>query len=71
VCTCKHNVYILLHNKYDMARKVTAVAGGKVKIEDNVEEIFEKVITPYGNGAKIDSQKKFIGKRAIVLILKD
>lgn len=54
-----------------MARKVTAVAGGKVKIEDNVEEIFEKVITPYGNGAKIDSQKKFIGKRAIVLILKD
>ena len=54
-----------------MARKITAIAGGKVKIEDNVEEIFEKIITPYGNGAKIDSQKKFIGKRAIVLILKD
>ena len=35
------------------------------------EEIFEKTITPYGNGAKIDSQKKFIGKKAIVLILKD
>lgn len=54
-----------------MARVVTAIKGGKVKIEDNVEEIFEKKITPYGNGAKIDSQKKFIGKNAIVIILKD
>lgn len=54
-----------------MARKVTAVAGGKIKLEDEVQEIFEKTITPYGNGAKIDSQKKFIGKKAIVLILKD
>jgi len=54
-----------------MARKITAISGGKIKIEDNVEEMFEKIITPYGNGAKIDSQKKFIGKRVIVIILKD
>jgi len=54
-----------------MPRKVTAVKGGKIRIEDNVEEIFEKKVTPYGNGAKIDSQKKFIGKKAIVVILKD
>ena len=54
-----------------MVRKITAIAGGKIEIEDNVEEMFEKTITPYGNGAKIDSQKKFIGKRAIVVILKD
>ena len=54
-----------------MARKVTAVAGGKINFEDEVEEIFEKTITPYGNGAKIDSLKKLIGRRAIVLILKD
>ncbi len=54
-----------------MARKVTAVAGGKIKFEDEVEEIFEKTITRYGNGAKIDSQKKYIGKKAIVLILRD
>lgn len=54
-----------------MPRKVTAIKGGKIKIEDNVEEIFEKKVTPYGNGAKIDSQKKFIGKKAIVVILKN
>ncbi len=54
-----------------MPRKVTAIAGGKITFEDEVEEIFEKKITPYGNGAKIDSQKKFIGKKAIILILKE
>jgi putative transposon-encoded protein len=53
-----------------MPRKVIAVKGGKIKIEDSVEEIFERTVTPYGNGAKIDSQKKFIGKKAIVVILK-
>ena len=54
-----------------MPRKVSTIKGGKVKIEDDVEEIFERTITPYGNGAKIDSQKKFIGRKAIVIILKE
>ena len=53
-----------------MPRKVSAIAGGRIKIEDDVEEIFEKKITPYGNGAKIDSQKKYIGRKALVIILK-
>ena len=54
-----------------MPRKVNAIAGGKLKIEENVEEIFEKKVTPYGNGAKIDAQKKYIGRRVYVIILKD
>lgn len=53
-----------------MSRKVTAVKGGKIKIEDKVEEIFERKITPYGNGAKIDAQKKYIGRKAFVIVLK-
>lgn len=54
-----------------MPRKVTAVAGGKIHLTDNIIEIYEKKVTPYGNGAKIDSQKKYIGKRAYVIIAKD
>jgi len=54
-----------------MSRKVDAVSGGKVKITDEVEEIYERKITPYGNGAKIDSLKKYIGRRAFVIVLKD
>ena len=53
-----------------MPRKVTAIKGGKINIEDNVEEIFERKVTPYGNGAKIDSQKKYIGHKAFVIVLK-
>lgn len=54
-----------------MPREIKAVAGGKVILKDNVDEIYEKKVTPYGNGAKIDAPKKYIGKRAYVLILKD
>jgi len=54
-----------------MAREVKAVKGGKITIRDNVEEIYEKKVTPYGNGAKIDAQKKYIGKRAYIIVLKD
>jgi len=52
------------------ARKVTAISSGKLRIEEDVEEIFEKRVTPYGNGAKIDAQKKYIGRRVYIIVLK-
>ena len=55
---------------YTMPRKVTAIKGGKVNIEDDVEEIFERKVTPYGNGAKIDAQKKYIGQKVFIIVLK-
>jgi len=54
-----------------MARMIEAVSKGKIKLTDEVEEIYEKKVSSYGNGAKIDSQKKYIGKRAYVIILND
>ena len=53
-----------------MPRIVKAVSGGKIHLTDNVLEIYEKRVTPYGNGAKIDTQKKHIGKRTYIIILK-
>ncbi|MBW2974521.1 DUF2080 family transposase-associated protein [Candidatus Woesearchaeota archaeon] len=32
--------------------------------------MFEKRVTPYGNGAKIDAQKKYIGRRVYIIVLK-
>ncbi|RZB30856.1 MAG: hypothetical protein AEth_00810 [Candidatus Argoarchaeum ethanivorans] len=52
-------------------REIKAVAGGKVTIKDTVEEIYEKRITPYGNGAKIDAPKRYMRKRVFVIVLKD
>lgn len=54
-----------------MAREIRAKERESVVLKDEVEEIYERRVTPYGNGAKVDSQKRHIGKRAYVLILKD
>lgn len=54
-----------------MPRIVKAVANGKIYITDDVLEIYEKKVTPYGNGAKVDAQKKHIGRRVYIIILKD
>ena len=37
-------------------------------ILENVKLYFEKKITKFGNSAKIDCPKKFIGKKAIVVV---
>jgi len=46
------------------------ITNKKIKLTDDVENIMEKTVTPYGNGAKLDCQKKYIGKRAYIVILK-
>lgn len=44
---------------------------GKVRsklIVEGVKLYFEKEVTKFGNSAKIDCPKKYIGKKAIVVI---
>ncbi len=53
-----------------MVREIKAIKEGKINIRDDVEEIYEKKVTKYGNGAKLDAPKKHIGKRAYIIILK-
>mgnify|MGYP005825398987 CR=1 FL=1 len=47
------------------------VTKGKMVLKDEVETIYEKNVTPFGNSAKLDVPKKHIGRRAYVIILKD
>jgi len=42
----------------------------KIELKDDVEVFYEKTITKFGTSAKIDAPKKYIGKRAYVIILK-
>ncbi|MBI4896529.1 MAG: DUF2080 family transposase-associated protein, partial [Candidatus Aenigmarchaeota archaeon] len=37
---------------------------------DKAEVVFEKTVTSFGTGAKIDCPKEHIGKRAYVIIQK-
>lgn len=42
----------------------------KMKIEDEIEFLFEKTITKFGTGAKIDAPKELLGKKVYVLVRK-
>ena len=53
-----------------MVKKVK-LENGKLKLQDDIELLFEKTITKFGTGAKIDAPKKYIGKKAYVMIQKD
>ena len=37
----------------------------------NIQAYFEKGVTKFGNGAKVDTPKEYLGKRVIVLVLRD
>jgi len=43
---------------------------GKIELKDSFELIFEKTITKFGNGAKIDAPKEFLGKKVYVVVRK-
>jgi len=43
----------------------------KMTLTENVEVVYEKIVTAFGNSAKVDAQKKHIGQRAYVIIMKD
>ena len=52
-------------------RKIS-VKKGNLELKDNsIEVIYEKTITHFGNGAKIDAPKEYLGKKVYVLIRKD
>jgi len=52
-----------------MARKIK-MASGKLEFQDEYEVIFEKTITKFGSGAKIDAPKEFLGRKVYVVIRK-
>jgi len=47
------------------------VINNDLLLKENVELVFEKKITQFGNSAKIDAPKKYRGWRAYVIIVKD
>jgi len=43
----------------------------RLELKDNdIETIFEKVVTSFGSGAKVDCQKNHIGKKVYVIVRK-
>lgn len=46
------------------------VTSKKMTLTDEVELVYEKRVTPFGNSAKVDAPKRYRGRRAYVIILK-
>ena len=42
----------------------------KFNLSDEIEHVYEKTITKFGSGAKIDAPKEYLGKKVYVLIRK-
>ena len=42
----------------------------KLEVKDDIELLYEKTITKFGSGAKIDAPKEHLGKKVYVLIRK-
>jgi len=53
-----------------MTKRNLKLEKGKLELKDEFELIYEKTITKFGNGAKIDAPKEFLGKKVYVVVRK-
>ena len=44
------------------------ILNNKMKIEENIQAIIDGEVKPLGNGAMVIASKKYIGKKAYVII---
>ncbi len=67
------NVYIYMYIILYMSKKPLRsikLEGGKLELKDEFELIFERIITKFGNGAKIDAPKDLLGRKVYVILRK-
>ena len=51
--------------------RIIKLKKGNLSITDEIPVLFEKTVTKFGTGAKIDCPGQFLGKKVYVLIRKD
>ena len=47
------------------------VKKGNFVLREEVEVVFERRVTPFGNSAKVDVPKRYLGWRAYVIVVRD
>lgn len=53
-----------------MARKIELKDGKLTLTENKVEGFLERIVTPIGTSAKADVPRRYLGRRAYVIVLK-
>ena len=51
-------------------RKIKTTISNEVNVK-NIEGYFERTVTKFGTGAKIDAPKNYLGKKVIIIVCKD
>lgn len=51
-------------------RKIKVTVVNEIRVK-NIKSYFERKVTKFGTGAKVDAPKEFLGKRVIVLVCED
>ena len=53
-----------------MTDREISIQDEKLIIKENVETVYEKTVTPFGNSGKVYVSKKYLGRRVYVIVLK-
>lgn len=72
-CLYHRNAYIYKYIMLYMSKKALRsikLEKGKLELKDEFELIFERTITKFGNGAKIDAPKDLLGRKVYVILRK-
>lgn len=51
-------------------RKIKTIVTNEISVKD-IKGYFERKVTKFGTGAKIDAPKEYLGKKVIVLVSKE
>jgi putative transposon-encoded protein len=64
------NVYVMsgVQREKTTTKRKVVLRREKIVLEDSIAGFFEKVVTKFGTGAKIDCPRAFIGKRVYVVV---
>lgn len=62
------NIYVIHINK--IMRKIKTMIANEISVK-GIKGYFERKVTKFGTGAKIDAPKEYLGKRVIILVYED
>ena len=47
------------------------IEDGNLTLTDDVAKFFQRTVTPFGNGAKIDCPREFLGRKVYIVVVED
>lgn len=62
--------HVSSHTNVHPVRRIQ-IEDGKLTLTDDVVGFFQKTVTPFGNGAKIDCPRKFLGRKVYIVVVED